>query len=140
MADKEETFWDRLQEAYDQAKAPTIARKLGVEKQTVYKWRDGTMPGLETLVTISRSTGRSLHWLVTGEGPRQIEASPPLYKPTQPESGVAGDDDFRRQVRPIVIELLKEVFATLQLSTKDRAFADSLLERLKTVEESKPIT
>jgi hypothetical protein len=71
LTEKAETFWDRLQEAFNQANAPAIARKLNVEKQTVYKWRK-TMPSLETLMAISRSTGRSLHWLVFGEGPKIV--------------------------------------------------------------------
>jgi hypothetical protein len=94
------TFWDRLQEAFDQANAPAIAKKLNVEKQTVYKWRK-TMPSLETLLAISRSTGRSLHWLITGEGSKTVDA--------------------------VSVPELKKG----KLSDKDRAMVESLLAALK---------
>jgi hypothetical protein len=101
LTKKADTFWDRLQEAFDQANAPAIAKKLNVEKQTVYKWRK-TMPSLETLVAISRSTGRSLHWLITGEGPKTV-------------SGAIASD-FKRGSN---------------LSDKDRTMVESLLAALK---------
>jgi len=109
LAKKSETFWDRLQEAFHQANAPTIARKLDVEKQTVYKWRDGTLPSLDRLLAISRSTGYSLHWLVTGEGARLVNSGP---------AEIPEKSDRR-------------------LSERDRELVNSLIEALKRGVESR---
>ena len=70
-----EAVWERIQEAFGRQKPPEIARRLGLEKQAVYKWRDGTVPGLDTLIKICESTGVSLHWLLFGQGSKVISAS-----------------------------------------------------------------
>ncbi len=67
--------WKRILDAFGQKKPPEIARTLGIEKQAVYKWRDGGIPGLDTLTKICASTGVSLHWLLYGEGPKRISES-----------------------------------------------------------------
>lgn len=63
-------LWERIQEAFGGAGVPQIAQLLGLSKPSVYQWRKGDAPWLDTLVHISELTNTSLHWLLTGEGPR----------------------------------------------------------------------
>lgn len=72
MAIDSSGFWDRLQEVFSGANAPEIARLTGRTKQTVYRWRDGQLPDLDILADIAESRGVSLHWLVTGKGPKDV--------------------------------------------------------------------
>lgn len=68
--DLEETY-QRIIESFGTANAAEIGRQVGKERQSVYKWRDGkSRPDIETLVEIARVTNSSLHWLLTGEGPK----------------------------------------------------------------------
>jgi transcriptional regulator with XRE-family HTH domain len=119
-------FWDRLQEAFETSKAPEIARRLGLEKQAVYKWRDGSLPALDTLLAISETTGCSLHWLLTGEGPPKVPLS--VVGSSEPPSVASSLTPLiRAEIRKEIIEVLG-----LLLSERDRAFADSLVEELRT--------
>ncbi len=69
---KREGLWARIQEAYDGKNAPEIARLLEKQKQSVYRWRDGEVPGIDTLADIAQSRNVSLHWLLLDEGPRSL--------------------------------------------------------------------
>lgn len=64
--------WERLQEAFGNAK-PTKIASAGVTEQSVYRWRDGDLPGLDTLIKIYELRNVSLHWLLIGEGPKFIK-------------------------------------------------------------------
>lgn len=74
MPRQKTTFWERIQETYEGAKAPEIARLTGKTKQTVYRWRDGDMPPLDVLIEISRSRGVSLSWLAMDQGPKSLSS------------------------------------------------------------------
>jgi SOS-response transcriptional repressor LexA len=64
-----EGFWTRLLSAFGTDNAAEIGRQIGLERQSLYKWRDGiNQPSLESLIAISQKTNRSLHWLLTGHG------------------------------------------------------------------------
>lgn len=66
-------FWTRLLSAFGTDNAAEISRHLGLERQSLYKWRDGiNQPSLDSLIAISEKTGRSLHWLLTGHGQEYI--------------------------------------------------------------------
>lgn len=65
-------LWSRIQEALGVQTAPEIARKLGLTKQSVYDWQKGKSPALDTLTAIAKSGNASLHWLITGEGPKTV--------------------------------------------------------------------
>lgn len=70
-------FFQRLVEAFGTDNSAEIARQLNLERQAVYRWRDGkNIPSIETLLLISEKTGTSLHWLITGQGPKFV---PPLF-------------------------------------------------------------
>jgi len=82
-------LWGRLQEVFEGANAPEIARITDRTKQTVYRWRDGESPGLDVLLEIAKSRRVSLHWLVTGEGSKKLSddngSSHPRLQTDRPE-------------------------------------------------------
>jgi transcriptional regulator with XRE-family HTH domain len=66
-------LYSRIKEALKTEKPAEIARKLGIERQSVYKWRDGkNPPDLDRIIQIARVTNSSLHWLLTGIGPKTV--------------------------------------------------------------------
>jgi len=50
-----------------------IAREVDLSETAVGKWEKGEIPGIENLEKIAISTGSSLHWLLTGQGPQTID-------------------------------------------------------------------
>jgi len=96
-------FWERLQEAFNYANAPEIAKKLDLERQAVYKWREGNLPSLDTLLAINRVTGCSLHWLITGEGERKVEGDIVVSKSKVATGEQLIDSD---ELKNIVMEVL----------------------------------
>lgn len=66
-------IFSRILEALDAKNAPEVARKLGITKQAVYDWQKST-PSLDNLLKVSESTNTSLHWLLTGDGERNIRS------------------------------------------------------------------
>src|SRR5437660_5382382 len=65
---KRSPFGYRLKEAFQGLPNKEIARKLGVSNSAVTTYMLGRIPPAEMLIEISRLTGRSIHWLITGEG------------------------------------------------------------------------
>jgi len=68
-------FGKRLILAFNTDKPAEIARKLGITYQGAKNYLDGRVPAPDTLVEIARSTGYSIHWLLTGEGPETIKSA-----------------------------------------------------------------
>jgi repressor LexA len=116
-----EGLWGRIQKALGNEKATVIADKLGITKQSVYRWRDGEMPGLDNLAKISESSGTSLHWLLTGRGPIRVglaasyEGEQEQFIPVYFEAGVEkiindlaeqNARDLSEQVRELATEAL----------------------------------
>src|SRR2546421_6640614 len=71
---KANRFGRRLKEAFEQAPNKIIAHKLCVSNSAITTYINGRIPPPETLVKISRLPGCSVHWLVTGEGPKEAGA------------------------------------------------------------------
>jgi transcriptional regulator with XRE-family HTH domain len=74
-----EHFFDRVCDAMGLIRRyginAEIARKLDISKTAVGYWAEGKVPGadaLKNLLKISESSGASLHWLLTGEGPKFV--------------------------------------------------------------------
>jgi chromosome partitioning protein len=65
-------FGYRLKESFRGIPNKEIARKLGVSNAAVTTYMLGRIPPAEMLVEISRLTGRSIHWLITGEGEKFV--------------------------------------------------------------------
>lgn len=59
--------WNRITEAFGTTEVQVIATKLGISYQAVRKWKAGPLPSLKSLQEISRLTGRSIDWLMTGK-------------------------------------------------------------------------
>lgn len=113
-----------------------IARILGFTKTTAGSWEKGDMPGaaaLHHVAKVSELSGTSLHWILTGEGPKQISdagSGIPRYSlDPRPESL---DPKLRAAMRKEIIEILGSV-----LSSADRELVDSLVNDLRTELERK---
>lgn len=62
-------LWGRVKLAFAGKRNAQIARKLGIKAQSVQNYETGkSNPSLDTLIKASAETGRSIHWIVTGEG------------------------------------------------------------------------
>lgn|SRR5215207_2420637 len=66
------SFGLRLREAFKDASQTVIARQLGVSNSAVTNYVEGRIPPAEMLIKIAGLTGYSIHWLITGEGPRRV--------------------------------------------------------------------
>ena len=65
----------RLMEGYSQMQA--FADLIEVDRNAYYKYeRAESWPVPETLIVIAERTGVSIHWLLTGKGPRKILDEP----------------------------------------------------------------
>ena len=65
-------FGSRLERAFVGYKKKEIADKIGVSRSAVTNYVQDRVPEPEILLNITKSTGCSLHWLLTGEGPQKI--------------------------------------------------------------------
>lgn len=65
-------FGERLKEAFGTDKPAAIAKKLDISYQGAKNYLEGRVPSAESLIVISRSTGYSIHWLLTGQGERTV--------------------------------------------------------------------
>lgn len=64
MKKSQSDFYKRLVSVFGTDNGAEIARKLKVERQTIYKWRDGKLPSRTQLLKISQLTGKSTQWLL----------------------------------------------------------------------------
>ncbi|HYX71992.1 MAG TPA: transcriptional repressor LexA [Nitrososphaera sp.] len=115
-----EGFGKRLREAFNNASNADIARKLGVSEPGVKNYLDGRIPPAATLIIISSLTNRSIHWLLTGEGPKwasgqdQSGCEETLIYFGAKEQEIIADlaqtlgRSFDEQVRELVLESLIE--------------------------------
>jgi repressor LexA len=120
MTNTATSLWERIQETYEDANAPEIARLTGKTKQTVYRWRDGDIPPLEVLVEICKSRRVSLSWLAMNEGPKSLNGSVGLeegevaiyFGPKEHEiiQKLAGESKraFEDEVRELLLEKLED--------------------------------
>lgn len=101
-------FGKRLKEAFDFESNASIARRLEVPDMTVKNYVDGTrLPTGEMLLWISRKSGRSIDWLLTGRNSQAIEIEE-LFSETEIERirKVRGTRSFAETVRLLTIALL----------------------------------
>ena len=78
ISESSNTFSDRIKTLIQRVGSVTeIARMCGFSEGVVRSWRDGnTDPARARCVTLARTLGISLVWLVAGEGSMQIESNP----------------------------------------------------------------
>lgn len=64
-----EHFGERLKTVIGKQSVASFARDCGVSEPSVRKYlKAGTVPGIDSVAMIAAYTGRSLTWLITGEG------------------------------------------------------------------------
>ncbi|WP_109241228.1 helix-turn-helix domain-containing protein [Klebsiella michiganensis] len=64
-----EHFGERLKTVIGKQSVSSFARDCGVTEASIRKYlKTGTVPGIDSVATIAAYTGRSLTWLITGEG------------------------------------------------------------------------
>lgn len=68
-------FGKRLIEAFGNAQKKEIAESMEVTTPAVSAYMAGKYPTADKLIFISEMTGVSIHWLLTGEGEKEIKAS-----------------------------------------------------------------
>ena len=102
------TFLQRLREAFNGLSIDTIGRKIGVQKQAIYRWGRGeTQPDLDRLLLISELTGFSIHWLITGEGSKKVESAEYL-------------EGLKNRLEELEIEIVKDVLLRELVSLSNR--------------------
>lgn len=88
-------FYERLIELMQTDNGAEIGRRIGVERQSVYRWRDGeSEPSRDNLRVIVEVTGASLDWLESGLGEKYLTQKQP--KPELTRS--IGREEFARSV------------------------------------------
>lgn len=114
-----QNVWERIQDVLHLETAPEIARKLGLAAQSVYDWKKGKLPGLDMLLKISETGNASLHWLVTGSGPKRLDRAtevepgeiPIFFGPREHQIiqklAAEAKREFEDEVRELVLENLK---------------------------------
>jgi transcriptional regulator with XRE-family HTH domain len=108
-------FGSRLAEAFGTHKPARIAEKLGVTYQAAKNYLEGRVPSPDTLLAISDSTGYSIHWLLTGVGPKQVTAE---TSPGETGGEVMG-----------ILRRLEQI--ERKLSLEDRGLVDSLMPEVE---------
>lgn len=69
-----ETFLDRLLVAIGEDNPHAFAQKCGLTDSVLRRYiNGGSLPRMDTLVTIARTAGVNIDWLATGEGPMRFE-------------------------------------------------------------------
>ena len=114
-----QSVWERIQDLLHLETAPEIARKLGLAPPSVYDWKKGKLPSLDTLLRIAELGNASLHWLVTGKGPKWIDRATEMeagevavfFGPREHQiiQKLAAESkrQFEDEVRELVLENLK---------------------------------
>jgi hypothetical protein len=120
-----EGFGKRLREAFGGAKNVEIAERLGKSEPAIKNYIDGRIPQADDLVVISSLTGCSVHWLVTGEGPKEVLHVD--HRLPKQKTGAELSPEVRTAIRQEIIGVL----GGLLLSDSDRELADSLLGDLR---------
>lgn len=108
-------FYQRLVELFGTENSAEIARQLQLERQSVYRWRDGKNdPSLDTLYLINQLTGASLHWLLTGQGPKYVSNFSATAIPLDDEEMIAviqfaadSDQTVEQALHKLIVEGLK---------------------------------
>jgi hypothetical protein len=102
-------FVKRLIEACETDEPAEIKRKVGLSYQGAKNYLSGRLPRAEELLKISNSTNVSIHWLLTGEGPKEREIIKAI------KDGAVRLDDIKREV---LIEHYLDGVKTLLKETK----------------------
>lgn len=145
-----EGFSERLKAAFGTEKPADIARKLSITYQGAKNYLSGRIPSPETLVEISRSTGCSIDWLLTGrgakvvtfgmetgEGSKQLsddngKSSQPHLQRRAPDSEVSGGSEERVMVAhmQLIIQQNNRIIEQNELAAEHNSRIVQLLEQM----------
>ena len=95
-------FVERLVEVCESSQPAEIARLLNVSYQAAKNYLEGRLPDTSVLLTISKRTPFSIHWLLTGQGEKIVKID--LEKDTEIFS-----DEMRAFVRRECLAVINEV-------------------------------
>lgn len=70
---KNRNFVKRFVEVCGSKKPRKIEKLLGISYQTALNYLNGRLPEAHILIKISEKTGRSIHWLLTGNGTKYVD-------------------------------------------------------------------
>src|SRR5689334_22943335 len=122
--DERKEVWARIQEAFNGAKAAEIARKLGVSKQSVYKWQHGiSEPTTEHLKKISHMRNRSVDWLLAGQ-PERLSDLAIRARDTRHEA-----DEAERKMREAMPQALRRTPERIDVLNSGDDLNDASLRR-----------
>lgn len=103
-------LWDRIVKSFADSHqisdVTQISEILGLSYQSVHKWKSGLLPSIDTLLRISDLTNSSIHWLLTGEGPKnfkglkeQLAASEPYFKGLKEQLAAKPQEPFQNLLK-----------------------------------------
>ena len=115
--------WVRIQQSLECRGIPAVARKMELTRQSVHEWQKGKMPGLDTLIKIAALGDVSLHWLITGEGTREVIFDKTLRGKANVVQVAFNDTD-----RQLMQMLAEEEGRSLEQQA-DRLIAEALIAR-----------
>ena len=127
-------FFKNLVIAFGTDNGAYIGRQLGVEKQTVYKWRDGrTKPTRKMMRKIAETTGKSPVWLMSNKS--ELSRSSEL----ESQSGTNVPKKLASQLRLVdtapasstdALDTLQQLYSQLP-SAEDQRAIDEVLAMVK---------
>ncbi len=112
------SFGERLLLAFNGAKQVEIAERLNITPTAVRNYLSGRIPDGDKLHQISEETNVNIHWLITGEGPSEIqtERTVPLKREFDP---LMNRDALAEMIREIVREEMNASAHTQELGQID---------------------
>lgn len=64
---------ERVLEAYKIQSVSELARRLGLDRSSLYQWKNGdSLPSVATLIKIREETGISIDWILFADGPKVL--------------------------------------------------------------------
>jgi predicted transcriptional regulator len=107
-------FIERFVEICGSSQPADIARSFNISYQAAKNYLNGRLPDSNVLLTISKQTPYSIHWLLTGQGKKFVETS--IQQDTLPLSDQLREF-VRRECRELVNEILSNQDETAQPKT-----------------------
>jgi len=65
-------LWRRIMEALGAKTQREVAQKLGLSDASMTNWKQRGFISIDSLLSISELSDVSIHWLITGQGPRHL--------------------------------------------------------------------
>lgn len=131
---EENNFVERLIEVCGTSKPAEISRMLNVSYQAAKNYLQGRLPDSCVLLTISKQTKYSIHWLITGEGKKFVENH-------REKDKEIFTDEMRAFVRRECLELLNEALNQPKQPVNEKIVvlsSEKIMEEKK-IENSSPV-